>query len=91
MRQKRSLMKGIKVDVACIEPGRRDANRLKRDVKALCQVAVKEGAAKAKPLSFKKISFRDREERGGHIPEAERSLHWPIPLYPNDSLIEALE
>lgn len=72
--------------VARIESGRRAREKTAAFLKALCALAVKEGAEDAREIACQPLPFADREEKPPGTPPDKRSRHWPAPLYPRDDL-----
>ena len=73
-------------------PVRRDTNRVKKDLKALCDEAIQYGASDARILNAREIaaSRLAQQRKGTMVSAEEESIHWPEPLYPKDSLEEAM-
>jgi predicted metal-binding protein len=73
-------------------PARRYAGLVKKDLKALCELAKEQGAADAKILGARDIAaaLRTGKGKGLVVSAEEQSIHWPEPMYPNDDIVEAI-
>jgi predicted metal-binding protein len=78
------------MQVACIESGPKDREQIKAFLKALCELAAKEGADAAGDISCQPLPWVTREAKPPEVPPEKRSIHWPEPAYPRDDLKQAL-
>jgi len=78
------------MEVARIRAVKSDAERLNRDLRELCRLAVEQGAQDAKVYSCRKLSWRRPDRKALLLPAEKQSLHWPVALYPKDSIKQAL-
>jgi predicted metal-binding protein len=76
--------------VVRIEANPRDEKQVQAFLKALCELAVKEGADDARAIDCRPLPFAGREEKPPEAPPEKRSRHWPVPLYPKDDFLPAL-
>jgi len=64
--------------------------RLKRALEELRELALEEGAGRSAVISCEDLAFKEEGIGAGEVPDGERSIFWPVPLFPKDSLRDAL-
>jgi hypothetical protein len=64
--------------------------RLKKVLQELCELADDEGADRCAAIECEDLVFRELADDIPDVPLEERSLFWPVPRFPNDSIQEAL-
>ena len=80
------------MEIARVIP-REDDNyepRLKKALEALCELAVTEGAHECAVVECKDLVFKDISTDAPDVPVEERSIFWPVPRFPKDSLQDAI-
>jgi len=73
------------------DPGKKDIKKLKNYLKNICDLAVKKGAADAIAIPCKRLPVIKVNRNKLMAESKQRSIHWPEPRYPNDSLINTLK
>jgi predicted metal-binding protein len=58
---------------------------------SLCELAVEEGASDCAVIECSDLEFKEVSPYAADVPQEERSLFWPVPLFPSDSLQDALK
>lgn len=80
------------MDIARVLP--RDDDRresqLKRALEALCELAVEEGAHQCAVIECEDLVFKEVTEDTSDVPVEERSIYWPVPRFPKDSIQDAI-
>jgi len=80
------------LEIARVIP-REDDNyepRLKKALEALCELAVEEGAHECAVVECKDLVFKDMPTDAPDVPVEERSIFWPVPHFPKDSLQDTI-
>ena len=80
------------MEVARVQPTN-SANRellLEELLVSLCELAIKEGAHECAVIECKDPVFKETSGDTSDVPIDERSIFWPVPRFPNDSIHDAL-
>lgn len=64
--------------------------RLKRALEELRRLALEEGAHQSAVISCEDLVFKETSTSACDVPVEERSIFWPVPLFPKDSIQNAL-
>lgn len=80
------------MEIARVIP-REDDNyesQLQKALEALCELAVEEGAHQCAVIECKDLVFKEKSTDTSDVPVEDRSIFWPVPRFPNDSLQDAI-
>lgn len=81
-----------RLEIARVIPREDDdyESQLKKALEALCELAIEEGAHECAVIECEDLVFRDVTTDTPDIPVEERSIFWPVPRFPNDSIQDAI-
>ncbi|MBN2025304.1 MAG: hypothetical protein JW854_00880 [Actinobacteria bacterium] len=67
-----------------------DTSRLDGMLESLLELCMNEGAHAFEVIACRDLSFVERPAAMQDVPDGERSIFWPVPRFPRDSIEDAL-